>query len=202
MSHCGYLPYFFHMLKFIFNVYNPTVYTNAVECFVNKLAYIWVITSLYRVNEKDVTTFTIIISNFTCSLYILTYCWNNTSSSSSPSCHAIGTDILDPHFQPLPIVHCFRLHPVSAQICCMYVRAGRPAFVRPHEGVHRCTSFMSSSLLLQQCPACLVRLILIVFSMGDRWPNSYCFVGAVSNTYSILFAAFLCCCRQAFSPCV
>ena len=35
----------------------------------------------------------------------------------------------------------------------------------------------SSSLLLQQCPACLVRLILIVFMMGGRWPDSCCFVG-------------------------
>ena len=39
---------------------------------------------------------------------------------------------------------------------CMYVRAGHPAFARPYVGVHRSTSLMSSSLLLQQCPACLV----------------------------------------------
>ena len=37
----------------------------------------------------------------------------------------------------------------------MYVRAGRPAFARPCVGVHKITSLMSSSLLLQQCPACL-----------------------------------------------
>ena len=36
---------------------------------------------------------------------------------------------------------------------------------------------MSSSLLLQQCPACLVRLTWIVFVMGDRWPYTWCFVG-------------------------
>ena len=29
------------------------------------------------------------------------------------------------------------LHPVSSQSCCMWVRAGRLAFVRPYEGVHR-----------------------------------------------------------------
>ena len=40
----------------------------------------------------------------------------------------------------------------------MYVHAGRPAFARPYVGVHRSTPLMSSSLLLQQCPACLVRL--------------------------------------------
>ena len=45
------------------------------------------------------------------------------------------------------------LHPVSSHGCCMYVQAGRPAFAWPYVGVHRTTSFMSSSLLLQQCPA-------------------------------------------------
>ena len=39
----------------------------------------------------------------------------------------------------------------------MYIRAGRPAFARPCVGVHKRTSLMSSSLLLQQCPAGLRR---------------------------------------------
>ena len=39
------------------------------------------------------------------------------------------------------------------------------------------TSLMNSSLLLQQCPTRLVRLILIVFVMGGKWPYSCCFVG-------------------------
>ena len=69
------------------------------------------------------------------------------------------------------------LHPISSHSCCMYVRAGRPAFARPYVGVHRTTSLMSSSLLLQQCPACLVRLTWIVFVMGSRWPYSWCLVG-------------------------
>ena len=60
------------------------------------------------------------------------------------------------------------LHPVSSQSCSMYVRAGCPAFARPYVGVHRSTSLMSSSLLLQQCPACLVRLTWIVFVIGGR----------------------------------
>ena len=60
------------------------------------------------------------------------------------------------------------LHPVSSHSCCMYVRAGRPASARPYVGVHWSTSLMSSSLLLQQCPACLVRLTWIVFVMGGR----------------------------------
>ena len=69
------------------------------------------------------------------------------------------------------------LQPVSSHSCWMYIRAGCPAFARPYVGVHRSTSLMSSSLLLQQCPACLVRLTWIVFVMGGKWPYSWCFAG-------------------------
>ena len=41
-----------------------------------------------------------------------------------------------------------RLHPVSSHSCCMYCRAGHPAFSRPYVGVHWSTSLMSSPLLL------------------------------------------------------
>ena len=75
-------------------------------------------------------------------------------------------------------------HTVSSHSCWMYVRAGRPAFARPYVGVHKSTSLMSSSLLLQQCPACLVRLTWIVFVIGGRWPYSWCLVG--------------CCCQDLF----
>ena len=68
-------------------------------------------------------------------------------------------------------------HPVSSHSCWMYVRAGRPAFARPCVGIHKSTSLMSSSLLLQQCPACLVRLTWIDFVIGGRWPYSWCLVG-------------------------
>ena len=68
-------------------------------------------------------------------------------------------------------------HPVSLHSCWMYVRAGRPVFARPCVGVHKSTSLMSSSLLLQQCPACLVCLTWIVFVKGGRWPYSWCLVG-------------------------
>ena len=77
------------------------------------------------------------------------------------------------------------LHPVSSHSCCMYVRAGRPAIAWPYVGVHRCTSLMSSSLFLQQCPACLVRLAWIVFVKGGRWPYSWYLVG--------------CCCQDLFN---
>ena len=74
--------------------------------------------------------------------------------------------------------------PVSSHSCWMYVRAGRPAFARPCVGIHKSTSLMTSSLLLQQCPACLVRLTWIVFVIGGRWPYSWCLVG--------------CCCQDLF----
>ena len=78
--------------------------------------------------------------------------------------------ILSRHFS-LSFIACSRssgLHPVS----CMYGQAGHPAFAQPYARVHRSTSLMSSSLLLQQCPACLVRLTWIVFMMEARWPYS------------------------------
>ena len=92
------------------------------------------------------------------------------------------------------------LHPISAQSCCMYVRAGRPAFARPYEGVHRSTSFMSSYLLLQQCPTRLVRLTCIFswWVVGGR--TAAALWDAASMICSILLAAFLCSCCQAFSP--
>ena len=65
------------------------------------------------------------------------------------------------------------LHPVSSHSCWMYVWASRPAFARPYVGVYRSTSLMSSSLLLQQCPVCLVRLTWIVFVIGGRWSYSW-----------------------------
>ena len=92
-------------------------------------------------------------------------------------------------------------HPVSSY-SWMYVRAGQPASARPCLGVHKSTSLMSSSLLLQQCPACLVRLTWIVFVIGGRWPYIWCLVGCCRKTCSRLLAAFLCNCRLASSPAV
>ena len=91
-------------------------------------------------------------------------------------------------------------HPVSSHSCWMYVRAGRPAFARPCVGVHKSISLMNSSLLLQQCPACLVRLSWIAFVIWGRWPYSWCLVGCCRRTCSRLLAAFLCNCRLASSP--
>ena len=67
-------------------------------------------------------------------------------------------------------------HSVSSHSCWMYIRDGRPAFARPCLRVHKSTWLMSSSLLLQQCPACLVRLTWTVFVIGGRWPYNWCLV--------------------------
>ena len=80
--------------------------------------------------------------------------------------------------------------PVSSHSCWMYVRAGRPAFARPCVGIHKSTSLMSSSLLLQQCPACLVRLTWIVFVIGGRWPYSWCLVGCCCQEKQMVFLFF------------
>ena len=77
------------------------------------------------------------------------------------------------------------LHPVLSHSCCMYVRAGRPAFDLPYAGVHRSTSLTISSLLLQQCPAFLVRLACIVFVIGGRWPYIRPFVGCCCQHLSL-----------------
>ena len=45
---------------------------------------------------------------------------------------------------------------------------------------------MSSSLLLQQCLACLVRLTWIVFVMGGMWPYSWCLVGCCHTIKHII----------------
>ena len=73
-----------------------------------------------------------------------------SDTSSSSSCHVASTDIPDPLLPLLPIIHrlwqVFRaIHPISSHSCCMYVRAGCPAFAWPYTGVHRSTSLMSAS---------------------------------------------------------
>ena len=123
---------------------------------------------------------------------------------SSSSWHAISTDIPDPLLSPLLIVNCFRqviraTPRIHTELLYVY-SSWSPCFARPCEGVHRSTSHMSSSLLLQQCPAYLVRLNLIFFVIGGLWPYSCYFLrGVASRICSIQLIAFLCNFRQAFS---
>ena len=82
-------------------------------------------------------------------------------------------------------------HPISVQNCWRYVLAGHTILAGPREGVHRCIYQINSSLLLHQCPACLIRLTWIVFVMGGRLPYSGCLEGRClqdlfNKAYSIL----------------
>ena len=106
----------------------------------------------------------------------------NSSLSSSSSCRAASADIPDPISPPLPIIHRFWLVfratsriPHIAPVC-MFEKVVQLLPGHMWWG-HRSTSLMSSSLLLQQCPACLVRLTWIVFVIGGNWPYSWCLVG-------------------------
>ena len=50
---------------------------------------------------------------------------------------------------------------------------------------------MSSSLLLQQGPACLVRLICMVLEMGGRWFTAAVLLDVASRICLIQLAVFL-----------
>ena len=56
------------------------------------------------------------------------------------------------------------------------VLVGRPTLACPRERVYMRTSLISSFLLLQQCPMCLVGLIWIVLKIRGKWPYIGCFV--------------------------
>ena len=58
-------------------------------------------------------------------------------------------------------------HPTSSHSWSMWVLGGRPTLACPCVGFHRRTSLMSSSLLLQLCPACLVRITRMVCDRGQ-----------------------------------
>ena len=80
----------------------------------------------------------------------------SSSSSSSISCCTVIIDLLEPHLQTVSIANRSRV--VFKAISYMGI----------------CISLMDYSLLLQQCPACLVCLNWVIFG---RWPYSCCFVG-------------------------
>ena len=66
-----------------------------------------------------------------------------------------------------------KLTPVSIQSWCKLFLPRWPTLACPCAGVHRRTLFMGSSLLLQQCPACLIRLTWTVFEAGSK-RSYYC----------------------------
>ena len=88
---------------------------------------------------------------------------------------------------------CSILYP--KQSWSMYVFAGRPTLACPCASFHRRTSLMSLSLLLQQCPVCLVRLTRMVWVICGWWPYSCFLVECCSGTP----AAFLCSSHLVYS---
>ena len=79
----------------------------------------------------------------------------------------------------LPFLHCFGqvfsfTYPIGTELLNV---AGSPSFIRQREGVYQSTSFISSSILPKQFPACAIHLTSIVFGMGIRWPYSCFFIG-------------------------
>ena len=98
----------------------------------------------------------------------LTWWWNHHHHHVVPQQYPWPSLATFP-YRSSPLAGLQGLHSVSSHSCWMYVRAGRPAFARPYVGVNKSTSLMSSSLLLQQCPACLVCQTWIVFVIGGRW---------------------------------
>ena len=157
-----------------------------------------IICLVFGMNQQTITKFSLHSANGLVYIYIYIYHHHHValvarisltlSSHSSLSFIALGRSSGQ--------------HPVSSHSCWMYVRAGRPAFARPCVGVHKSTSLMSSSLLLQQCPACLIRLTWIVFVIGGRWPYSWCLVGCYRQDLFKIARSILCNCRLASSPVV
>ena len=63
-----------------------------------------------------------------------------------------------------------KLHLVSMLDWCKWILTGQPTLSRPCFGVHRRTSLMISSFLLQQCRTCIPCLFCVVLEIGGKWP--------------------------------
>ena len=81
----------------------------------------------------------------------------------------------------------------------MNVIAGRLTQVCPFLGDHMRTSFMSSSLLLQQCLSSVAYLSCMLWEMGDKWSYNDCFVNCYIQTLFIHIES-LCSSHQTFYP--
>ena len=159
--------FFFLVALYIYIYIYIVIYRQTVSLYHNSSVWLYIYIYIYTERERDVL-----------------FCWSIRTEWDRYHHHDDVVPLarisltLSRHFS-LSFIASGRSsgqHPVSSHSCWMYVQAGRPAFARPYVGVHRSTSLMSSSLLLQQCPACLVRLTWIVFVMGVKWPYSWCLV--------------------------
>ena len=113
---------------------------------------------------------------------------------TSSSCRVASTDIPDPLSPLLPIVHrlwqvlraasriltdlLYEMFKLAVLLLLGHMSGSITCWPSCFcSGICGGTSLMSSSLLLQQCPAFLVRLTWIDFVMRGWRPDSWCFVG-------------------------
>ena len=123
-------------------------------------------------------------------------CKNATSFQRKSSCYATSTDLPDLLLPPVSIIHhSQQVFKATSYIGTelLYIGSSRSSCLCSSmwRGLQE-LSLMSSSLLLQQCPACLVCLTWIVFMMGGRWPYICCFVGCyLLDLFSIARSIFV-----------
>ena len=130
-----------------------------------------VMRDIYVLVNESYTNITIIrwrIYHFKMLFNFLVSSYQIYSLSSLSSNCADNTDFSD------PLYHSHLSGLLNKTKCPQ--RTGRLIPARPWVVVHRRTSLMSSSMLLQLCLACLARLICIFFEMEGKWPYIYCFV--------------------------
>ena len=114
--------------------------------------------------ERTIKNGMIIIHTYT-HIYIYIYIYISS--------YAISTDIPDPLSPPLLLFiasgRSSGLHPRILTKLLYVGSSWSSCFLLGHvQGVYRSTSLMSSYLLLQQCPACLVRLTIYIYMGGGH----------------------------------
>ena len=98
-------------------------------------------------------------------------------SSQSSSSRAVSTDFPNSLSPSVPIVQrSWQLLQSSSCVHPGQILAGRLTLARPSVELYKKTSRLSSSLLLQLCPACLVRITWMVLKMTGKWLYSHSFV--------------------------
>ena len=117
--------------------------------------------------------------------------WSSLSSRRTASTDFRDSTVLSVH-------HSWQVLLPRSSVCIEIVKMSLR--VGQHYCVQRRTSHLSSSLLLQQCPMCFVRLTWIVCEMGGSWLNSCCFVEYCFQDFWKQFAPSLYSSHLDFSP--
>ena len=136
------------------------------------------VTTLCRAKLEQVDYFWLFRYSLTLSIY--TYICISSLSSRSAWTDFPDSLSLDLSLSSIAPDRFSILHPVSAQSWYKWALVGRFTLAHPRVGVHQRTLLISLSLLLQQCLACIVRLIWVVLTMGGKWSYSHCFVTSLS----------------------